>query len=159
MDKKKSVIMWVLLSIAVVLCFVLAMYIVMEDKNPAGDAGLNASKDSNAVSLDFSGHYARTGYLLKEDSGMPFLLEEGGCDYVIRLDTLDQHMFSELKSGDFIMIATDEGMDDVDPPSIPTYACVLLKKGTESKKSLPAIQKAIEEAEEYNWTFEKYWRE
>ena len=159
MDKKKSVIMWVSLCIAVVICFVLAMYIVNGDKNSAENANLNASKDSNTDFLDYSDYYVRTGYFLKEDGGKPFLLEKDGEDCPIKLHPMNDAMFSELMSGDFVMVASDSGMDASFPPSTGAYACVLLKKCTENTKSLPEIQEALSgEMEELGWTFEKNWR-
>lgn len=160
MDKRKAVIFFALIGIVDLICIALAFQMVEDNKNFTENANLDSSEDGNADYLDFSGHYVRTGYYLREDGGVPFILDKDEEDCPILLHTMDNNnMFLELMSGDLIMIASDEGQDDSFPPSTGAYACVLLKKGTEDTKFLPEIQKALSgEIEELGWTFKNNWR-
>jgi hypothetical protein len=160
MGRKKLAVPWILFGITAIAFVILVLVIAVRDGNASKQqlSIQNADGDSSPNFQDYSKYYARKGYYMRDDGGVSFILEESG-EGLITLGTEDEMMFSELKNGDVIIVASDSGVDDSLPPATGAYQCMRIEKGTGDRSFLSGCQEELEELAEMGYTFEDYWRE
>ena len=95
---------------------------------------------------------------MRSDTGTSFILDEENDMGLISLNTEDHTMFSELKNGDVIIVASDSGVEDSLPCSTGAYQCMRIEKGMGDREFLSEYQEELEELAELGYTFEENWR-
>lgn len=159
MDSKKLAVPWMLFSITAIACIVLILFIVVRDENTSEQqlSTQNAEEKSSPNFQDYSKYYARKGYYMREDGGFSFILEESGEGF-LRLNTEDDMIFSELKNGDVVIVASDSGVEDSFPAVTGAYQCVRIEINKGDREFLSEAQEELEELAELGYTFEDNWR-
>ncbi len=160
MSRKKLAVPWIMFGITAIACIVLVIFIAVQDKETGKQASIQNAEEGNSSPnfQDYSNHFARKGYYMRSDTGTSFILDEENDMGLISLNTEDHTMFSELKNGDVIIVASDSGVEDSLPCSTGAYQCMRIEKGMGDREFLSEYQEELEELAELGYTFEENWR-